>query len=406
MVKRSGSYRDRVDNNGMFGVPSTPEPFGLFLFDAFNRPVLGTDWPFIGSSTWTPNGPGLDVSGGAGTLTHRMRYGGPGNLAGHAFEDFLYEARIQLNSVPGVSTVGVGFGISDFANPDGQRDIIGQLYMSTSGTLGGEAVIQTFDGTTNAVVAQSAGSLTRNNGEWYRVAMRKSLANKLNTIAVTCVRELDGSTVSTSWTEPLSYPQTSFSFSTGDFAIWSISGNVRIDYVKITVYDLKNVQDLFVGDSITHGAYATNMATRWASNVSDNFSVSAGSGDGTQRVLDRIQNIVNYNAQRVFLMIGGNDILLGVATATYRANYRAIVARLKAEKCKVVHLLATPRTPTDITPLNDWIKSEFALDQIIDTYTPLKGSGNTLASDYDSGDGVHPNQAGHDLIRRTIKANI
>lgn len=408
MVKRPGSYRDKADYR-MYGFPRTEEPYGLFLYDSFNRAVLGSDYVILGSSTWTPNGPGLDISGGAGTFTHRMRYGGPNNTAGHAYEDFLIEWRFQLNSVPSGATTGIGVGVSDFHTPDGQRDVIGQLFMSTSATNGGKAIFQTFDGTTNVIVASSAVQLVRNNGEWYRVYYRKSLKNKLNTFELEGIREADGSSSGVAtWTEPLSYPQTSFAFSSGQFAVWSVQGNIKLDYLKITVFDKKRVQDLFVGDSITHGAYATNMATRWAANVSDSYSISAGSGDGVDRVLDRIQSIVNYDPARVFLMIGGNDILNGTSAATYRANYLAVVNRLKSERIKVVHLLATPRTATDITPLNNWIKSEptFITDQIIDTYTPLKGSGTSLAAAFDAGDGVHPNQAGHSLIARIIRDNI
>ena len=394
-----------------FNIRPPAQAFGELLNDSFNRSSLGSEWVTLGG-TFSTDGSDLNISGGTGTFLNRIRWAGASNDKGHSFENCYMEARVQLNSTPSATTYGISLAFGDFHDPDGRRDVHGQLYMTTSGTIGGKALIQTYGGGalqaswTNALVAQSAGSLTRNSGEWYLMRLTRAIVGNKNNYTMYAKRELDNSEVTATWDEPLIYPQTSFGNSTGQFAIHSIGGNIKVDYFKVVVNDLKYIHDLFVGDSITHGAYATNLSTRFAASVSDSYQVSAGSGDGTKPVLDKIVNLISYNPVRVFLMIGGNDILNGVASGTYQANYTSIVTQLKAAGIQVIHLLATPRTPTNITALNTWIQSTFTSDVIVDTFTPLLGSGTSLNATYDCGDGVHPNQSGHTLIASTIVAAV
>lgn len=394
---------DFIGSSGQGG--EVPEEFGVILEDFFNRLSIGDDYNETGASDFTLDGTDLICTNGALDASARLEW-----LYGNSFEDYEIEARIQLNTTPSTTTYGLAFGMRDFSNPDGRRDVWGQLYMTTSGTIGGEALIQTHNGTSATLQAQSAGNVVRASGAWYIVRFKRYISGGLNTFECSATKESDGSvTGSAIWTEPLSYPQTHFSTSTGNFCIYNIAASIKVDYLKITVHDRKNIDSLIIGDSITHGAYATDMDGRWATQVGGtrtSYSVSGGSGDVTQRVLDKIQNLIDYNPTRALLMIGGNDILFSVAQATYRANYTSIRNQLVAAGIQVVHLLATPRTTTDITALNTWIQATFTTDTIIDTYTPLKGTGTSLHATYDAGDGTHPNQAGHDLIASTIIAAL
>jgi len=79
---------------------------------------------------------------------------------------------------------------------------------------------------------------------------------------------------------------------------------------------------------------------------------------------------------------------------------------LRAGGAKVKYCLPIPRNTADLTPLKNWISTNYPPGDIIDTWTPLLGGVSSLNTNYDSGDGVHPNDAGHLLISQIIRANL
>jgi lysophospholipase L1-like esterase len=106
-------------------------------------------------------------------------------------------------------------------------------------------------------------------------------------------------------------------------------------------------------------------------------------------------------------MFGGNDLAFGVTLSTLQANYTAFVNGLTTAGISVFHLLATARTGLDVTPLNNWIKSEWS-NTFIDTYTTTWNrteNSTNMNSAYDSGDGTHPNDLGHAVIATTIQSS-
>ncbi len=181
--------------------------------------------------------------------------------------------------------------------------------------------------------------------------------------------------------------------------------------VDVKYYDIVSQanQIMVVGNSITLGQDASTIDNRWASLLpyASTQIYSGGGGDVTESVVKRLGQIIALEPRYVYMMIGGNDILYTYDTSVWRGNYRTIRNTLSAEGIKLVHLLPTPRTVTNELPLKEWIESEYTgVDSIIDTYTPLLGSGTSLAAEYDSGDGVHPNDAGMALIAETISTFI
>jgi len=82
------------------------------------------------------------------------------------------------------------------------------------------------------------------------------------------------------------------------------------------------------------------------------------------------------------------------------------VAQLQANGVEVKHCLPTPETTTDERALKTWILANYPSQDIIDTWTPLLSGAYGLNSAYDSGDGVHPNDAGHLLLGQIIRTNL
>lgn len=189
------------------------------------------------------------------------------------------------------------------------------------------------------------------------------------------------------------------------------AGSMTVTLLKVDVQSKKNVRALFVGDSITQADLTVTGVTqgslRYAARVfngsSYEYEVCASAGFTVGMFQSLSTDMRKYNAEFAFMMIGGNDVQGGIPSGTYQSNYQNLRDQLTSTGAIIVHLLNTPRDATDMTALNSWISSTFTMDKVIDTFTPLKGSGTDLAAAYDL-DGIHPNTAGQQLIADTINA--
>lgn len=187
-------------------------------------------------------------------------------------------------------------------------------------------------------------------------------------------------------------------------------GGYKISNFKYVIEAPLRTQYLIAGNSITMGQGAANENARYAANIGNrnNNIIAGGGADGTAEMFATIGEKIAINPEALILMIGGNDILFGVSSSTWRANYQAIRDSLFSRGVNIIHLLPTPRTGTDVTPLKNWIDTltAFRGDRKIDTYTPLwSGSSYTLATNY-SADGTHPNSAGHAQVAATVNDYI
>lgn len=155
----------------------------------------------------------------------------------------------------------------------------------------------------------------------------------------------------------------------------------------------------------TYGQSATIENNRWASQIKGNNIVMGGGADTTGLVLVRVSEIIKLNPKKVLLMIGGNDILYSLPSATWQQNLKDIRTALTTAGIEVIHLFPTPRAGA--SQLINFIQNEplFRTDLKIDTNTLLmNGNSDTLAAVYDSGDHLHPNEAGHVKIVEIINS--
>lgn len=151
-----------------------------------------------------------------------------------------------------------------------------------------------------------------------------------------------------------------------------------------------------VGDSIDVGSAALTVAARYATLIG--AKIAAGSGDKTREVVLRLSEIVRLNPAQVVLKIGTNDTDL----SSFKANYIKIVNTLTQAGINVIKLTPPPSSNRDMTAYVDWIKTTYPASHI-DIFTPMKAvAGTGYNPIYDSGDGVHPNNAGHAIIASTI----
>ena len=188
---------------------------------------------------------------------------------------------------------------------------------------------------------------------------------------------------------------------TSKFSIIPGNGTYEIDRIQYKSDAPVRPNFLVVGHSYALGSYAGIAMNRWGIQIG--AEISAGSGDVTQSVLDRMPEITNIIKPKVvYLWIGVNDISFSIPTGTWQANYASIVSQLTTAGIQVVPMLALPNNGVSVATLNSYISSTYPTTYI-DTYTPYVSTGTTFNPAYTS-DGTHPNPTCTNLIVAQIMA--
>jgi len=168
---------------------------------------------------------------------------------------------------------------------------------------------------------------------------------------------------------------------------------------------------IFLGNSITDNA-------EWAELFGNPRMKNRGiGGDDTGGVLGRLDEVVRSRPDKIFLMIGTNDLSAGKSVEQIIANYRLILRRIREASPQTrVYIqsvfptedaLHTTRKNRDIMQINrelEAIATEGGL-VYIDLFTPLATPEHKLNMDY-SIDGLHLNGAGYLLWKEIIKPYV
>ena len=178
-------------------------------------------------------------------------------------------------------------------------------------------------------------------------------------------------------------------------------GTYTIERIRVISRKAQQPQVATAFDSKGFGCNAVSRDLRFASTINSIGPVAAfaGSGDTTQSVLNDLNYILASNPKDLLLNIGRNDLANGVATATWQANYSAIVSGALARGVRVVHLLPIPETTVNQAALTTFIQTTFAGQPMID---PSVGWVNATML---SSDGTHPTPVGHAHVKAAIIAS-
>jgi lysophospholipase L1-like esterase len=191
---------------------------------------------------------------------------------------------------------------------------------------------------------------------------------------------------------------------------YPFQGAVYMDNVSFTIDRRKPARFIVVGDSISEGYNATAYSDCFISVLQSNFTQAvcndSGSYNTTSNSVSLLPEILAHQPGTAVLMIGGNDIQFGYPASQWQTQYSNLAAQLEANGVTVKHCLPTPRNAVNLTALKTWISANYPAKDIIDTWTPLLTGTSGLKAAYDSGDGVHPNNAGHLLIGQIIMSNL
>ncbi len=193
-----------------------------------------------------------------------------------------------------------------------------------------------------------------------------------------------------------------------------------------------------LGDSITDGYQSTPDANhRWPDYLADrlrqlptpartavadegisgNEITADGAGVSAQARLDH-DVLAQPGARTVIFLEGINDIGNGVVTSAAQliSADEQIIARVHADGLRIFGgtLLPfsgagyySPRKETIREVLNTWIRTSGAFDGVIDFDASLRDPANPtqLLAAYDSGDHLHPNDAGYQAMANTVNLN-
>jgi lysophospholipase L1-like esterase len=369
----------------------TSEQIGTLFDESFANL---DQWTQVGLGTYTPSGSGLTISGGNTDYNRWIERNYPNTL-----ENYVVEVTAEC--------LTKGFFAAGFQNSlvltGAKLNNRTQIASMANGATARPTLVAYNNSVSASVVSDAAPSnFSYSIGDILKIVFTRSVSTYDFSIYKNGVLQLSIPTLE-------EYPGTGvLPNGGGRFSMQNISGSWRVTEYKVTSTGYKNVRALFVGDSITHRLKAGDYTNRYANRVfngsSKRFEVNAGSNDITSVYAEQTEHIPFMNAEYCFMMIGGNDIYYDVPDEDLQANYTAIRNIIVGYGGTPVHLYNTPRTTQDNRALNSWISSTFSNDIVIDTFTPLKSGTYALAAAYDSGDGVHPNAAGHQLIADTILA--
>jgi len=171
---------------------------------------------------------------------------------------------------------------------------------------------------------------------------------------------------------------------------------------------------VFIGDSITNGGGDVTTAAypfpQIARDVTGYNTVNAGvPGDTTSDMVTRFDTDVIAESPDYVVILGGiNDILTSVSLPTIEDNLSTMITAANTASIDPVLCMLTPcnSKTSEVSQLNSWIANYGLANHfpVVDLFTPLVDptTPGNLATIYNFGDDIHPNQAGHEIIAAGI----
>lgn len=176
-------------------------------------------------------------------------------------------------------------------------------------------------------------------------------------------------------------------------------GDMILEELKVFA-DFPNAPRCFLGNSLTQGrtatAYADGFAARIRANRSDPTLIAGAPSAKTGDWTTRLESVIRMRPKRCIVELGPNDILNGVSLGTFQTNYTTIMNTLIANDIVPIALSIPPLGNANVPAWNAWLASQGW--RYVDIYTPLLGTGYSLNPAHDSGDGIHWNGSGHEVV--------
>lgn len=182
---------------------------------------------------------------------------------------------------------------------------------------------------------------------------------------------------------------------------------------RLTLFEQVNTSDadvVFIGDSLTERGLWNEMFT-------DLNIVNRGIGsDTTEGVLERLDNALKLNPEKVFLEIGVNDLSLGIDQQITLDNFQKIIDKIKKEQPApelFIQSVLPVRNDYSVVSNEDIDELNFSLEELakvngitfINTAEDLKDEGGGLKPEY-TADGIHLKGEAYIVWADTIKEYV
>jgi lysophospholipase L1-like esterase len=369
---------------------------GALWSDDFNRASLGSNWVILGGANAVVTNNELSISQTNVNLSRQLYYQ-PWLLSSDEWTIRWSQQFGALNAGR-----GVGVGIKNFQAAGGDdRGYNGLL--SGSGADLGQMEIQHFDGIQQGLVA-SGPAMSLAAGD----VIDCSLTRSGWTITATASNRVNGQVSSTSLV--LSDAANLIAPTISRACIYPIQGAVYLDDISFTINHRKPARYVVVGASLSEGYNASSYSNGFLQvaqrSLSQTICNDSSSFNTTTNAVSILPEILAHQPSTAILELGGNDLQFGYPATQWQSQYSNLVAQLQLAGIQVKHCLSPPRNVVDLTPLKNWISTNYPAKDVIDLWTPLLQGSHSLNPAYDSGDGVHPNDAGHLLLGTVISTSL
>lgn len=361
---------------GLDTIPPGVDTVGLLTYDSAD--YSGAVSLYFG----TTGGIGATISGGVINLSNSTNNDYTVSLkqaATSQYPSWNQQADIQTLSTPGSQTYGIGIGKTGFA-------VIGKIDLSNGANQGKISLIfgSTTLVTSSAALVFSTNDILRLNLTWQYDSAVFSVTNLTTGLSVGPIK----------YQYDFVYGETVFPQKVGSYSIYQIGGAYKVIRFRVASNTRANASNALVGTSKSNGYWAGSFARRFGNQLNDRFvkTVNLGSsGDLTSDILARLPSILKVASKSVILECGCNDIRSAVPTATWKANYKAIVDSLTNAGITVYHIVFWEAS-LDQTILVNYIDSLYHNTFIRTVYTASQACGTPCLAP----DGVHPNGQGND----------
>jgi hypothetical protein len=373
-------------------------PIGTVWSDDFNRASLGTNWVILGSANASILSNELQLSQ-TNTDYSRQVYYQPWLTCSHNWTLRWTERFSALNS----GSLGIGVGLKNFQAAGG-TDRGYNAWFSGAGTSLGKMQIEKFTGSSQSLMA-AGSAISFAAGDTLDCALARSFW----TLTATASNRANAQVSSVSFTftpssDALATPTIS------RFCIYPLGGIVIVDNWSFSIDRRKPARFILIGASTAEGYLASAPPKTFISVVQSNYTEAvcndSCSYNTTTNSLSTVPEILAYQPGTAILMIGGNDLYFNYPASQWQSSYSNIVVQLQGAGARIKHCLPPPRNTVNLIPLRDWILTNYPAKDIIDTWTPFVTNTSSLKPIYDSGDGVHQNDAGHLLLGLIIRTNL
>lgn len=313
-------------------------------------------------------------------------------------EKWHFKLRFKIIAWSG-NSYGLGFGLKS-ANQYVQNDIMGFLQTANSGT-GGLYIVKS--GRTIVASGSTALGVALNDvidmeGIFYDSVFHFTAHNITS-----------GAMANVSFTYATN-GSTHVVPNTSHFSLMELGGTHQVQNIEISSEELTAANIVTVGDSKTIGYFSNSFAGRYAAQLNNIYPaalINAGGADRVTHVLERQQELTTLAPAKFLLNIGSNDLRFGSTMPQLQYNYDSLVQLLSATGATVYHLVLpedyTKPLGVNMVSFKNWVATTYPATYI--NVWDSMANGNYLKGIYDTGDGVHINQAGNDKIYEAIVAS-